>query len=388
MAKRVFLIVLDSFGIGQAPDAKSYGDLGSNTIKTIASSESLNIPTLTKLGLFNIDGVSCKPKIENPIGSFARLEELSAGKDSTTGHWEMAGIITKTPFPTFKKGFPKNIINKLEKAWGKKVLCNKPYSGTQVIIDYGCEHIKTGNPIVYTSADSVLQIACHEEVIPLSQLYTMCKQAREIMTGKYGVGRIIARPFLGEYPNFYRTSNRHDFSLIPPTDNLLEQIIKNNLEVIAIGKIDDMFAHQNISITLTSTDNNTGMNQLLSCQNKDFSGLCWINLCDFDMKFGHRNDIDGYAKALTNFDAKLNEFISNMKEDDALIITADHGCDPATESTDHSREYVPFILYYKPIEPKNLGTLKGFNHVGATILNLLSINSNSKTLNSDFNLNI
>lgn len=388
MAKRVFIIVLDSFGIGQAPDANIYGDVGSNTLKAIASTTNLNIPTLTSLGLFNIEGVSCRPKTDNPLGSYARLEEVSNGKDSTTGHWEMAGIITKTPFPTFKNGFPKSIITKLEKAWNKKILCNKPYSGTQVILDYGCEHIKTGNPIVYTSADSVLQIACHEDIIPHETLYSMCKQAREIMVGKFGVGRIIARPFLGEYPNFYRTANRHDFSLVPPANNLLEQIINANLEVISIGKIDDMFAHKNITTALPSTSNEMGMNQLLMCQEQDFSGLCWLNLCDFDQKFGHRNDVCGYANALSSFDNKLKEFLAKMKEEDALIITADHGCDPSTQSTDHSREYVPFLLYYNSIKPINLKTKKGFNHVGATVLNLLNIKSTNLTLNDKYNLNI
>lgn len=378
--KRVFVVVFDSFGVGATPDAKAYGDEGSNTLKAISTSTKLNIPTLTKLGLFNIDGVNFKPECKTPIAKYAKLEELSVGKDSTTGHFEMAGIITKKPFPTFKKGFPKAVISKLEKAWGKKVLCNKPYSGTQVINDYGCEHIKTGNPIVYTSADSVLQIACHEEVVPLDVLYTMCRQARKIMQGKYGVGRIIARPFLGEYPNFYRTANRHDFSLVPPSPNLLSELVKNHKQVVAIGKINDIFANTNITQKIESNNNHEGIENFLAMQNEEFNGLCFLNLCDFDMKFGHRNDIDGYAQELTFIDSKLDLFIKNMKEDDALIITADHGCDPSTTSTDHSREYVPFLLYHNNIEPENLHIIKGFNFVGKTVLNLLDVQTDCKTL--------
>lgn len=378
---RIFLLVLDSFGIGEAPDCKKYGDDGSNTYKSVTSNKFCKIPTLTKLGLTNIDGIA--PKTDKFISKIVRLEELSNGKDSTTGHWEMAGIITKTPFPTYPNGFNDDIINKLKKAWNvKNILCNKPYSGTQVLVDYGKEHIETKSPIVYTSADSVLQVACHEDIFPVSKLHEMCMQARLIMSGKDAVSRIIARPFVGNYPNFTRTENRKDFSIDPPKNHLFEIVKQANKDTISIGKINDLFNNQSINKMYPNNGNDGEIQSLFDAQKQDFDGLCWLNFCDFDSKYGHRNDCDGYAKALTVVDKALAKFLKKMRDDDMLIITADHGCDPATESTDHSREYVPCILYQKGIIPENLGTKKGFNHIGATVLKLLNIDTKIETLSS------
>lgn len=378
---RIFLLVLDSFGIGEAPDCKKYGDDGSNTYKSVTSNKFCKIPTLTKLGLTNIDGIA--PKTDKFISKIVRLEELSNGKDSTTGHWEMAGIITKTPFPTYPNGFNDDIINKLKKAWNvKNILCNKPYSGTQVLVDYGKEHIETKSPIVYTSADSVLQVACHEDIFPVSKLHEMCMQARLIMSGKDAVSRIIARPFVGNYPNFTRTENRKDFSIDPPKNHLFEIVKQANKDTISIGKINDLFNNQSINKMYPNNGNDGEIQSLFDAQKQDFDGLCWLNFCDFDSKYGHRNDCDGYAKALTIVDKALAKFLKKMRDDDMLIITADHGCDPATESTDHSREYVPCILYQKGIIPENLGTKKGFNHIGATVLKLLNIDTKIETLSS------
>lgn len=386
MIKRVFLLVFDSFGIGEAPDAKQFGDEGSNTLKSIMTSKTLNVPMLKKLGLFNIDGVDLSLKEKTPIGKFGRIQELSKCKDSTTGHWEMAGIITKKPMPTFPNGFPQDVVSKLEEVWDTKILCNKPYSGTQVILDYGQEHIKTKQPIVYTSADSVLQIACHEDVIPIEKLYEMCRQARKIMSGKYAVGRIIARPFKGDFPNFYRTGNRQDFSLEPNRKNLLKILQDKNLSTISIGKVADLFAHKYISKQIGSANNDEGIKLLLKVQKEDFKGLCFVNFCDFDSKYGHRNDVEGYAKALNVMDKALKKFIANMQNDDVLMITADHGCDPLTPSTDHSREYVPILFYYKNIKPVNLGTKLGFNVIGSTILDLFNIDTKLPTLSKQNSL--
>lgn len=378
---RIFLLVLDSFGIGEAPDCKKYGDEGSNTYKSVTSNKFCKIPTLTKLGLTNIDGLA--PKTDKFISKIVRLEELSNGKDSTTGHWEMAGIITKTPFPTYPNGFSADIINKLKKAWGvKNILCNKPYSGTQVLVDYGKEHIKTHSPIVYTSADSVLQVACHEDIFPVPRLHEMCEQAREIMSGKDAVSRIIARPFVGDYPNFTRTENRKDFSIDPPKNHLFELVKNAGKDTISIGKINDLFNNQSINKMYPNNGNDGEIQSLFDAQKQDFDGLCWLNFCDFDSKYGHRNDCDGYAKALTVVDKAVAKFLKKMRDDDLLIITADHGCDPATASTDHSREYVPCILYKKDIIPENLGTKKGFNHIGATVLKSLNIDTKIETLSS------
>lgn len=371
MINRVFLIVLDSVGIGGAADAKNFGDDNPNTLKSIAASKSFNVPNLKRLGLFNIDGINFYEREENPLGSFARVCEASAGKDTTIGHWEIAGIISKKPLPTYPEGFPQKIIAALEKSFGRKILCNKPYSGTKVIHDFGREHEATGNLIVYTSADSVLQIAAHEKIVPVEELYKFCRQAREISD----VGRIIARPFIGEYPNYERTPRRHDFSLKPPAATILDALQKKNLATIGVGKIQDIFAGQGISRSLGVNENNSdGMDKTLKLLAEDFRGLCFVNLVDFDMKFGHRRDIEGYARAMTTFDAELGEFLSKMRPNDLLMITADHGCDPAAQGTDHTRENVPLIIYGEGIRAGvNLGTLETFADIAATIADIFSV---------------
>ena len=362
MLKRVFLIVLDSLGIGETPDSHLFGDSGSNTLNAIRKSEYFNCPNLEKLGLFNIDGVG--GGVKNPIGCYAKMTEKSMGKDTTIGHWEIAGVISKSPLPTYPNGFPKEIIEEFEEKTGRKTLCNKPYSGTEVIKDYGEEHLKTGKFIVYTSADSVFQIASHEDIVPLKELYNACEIAREILVGNHGVGRVIARPFTGSYP-FTRTANRHDYSLKPPKKTMLNLIKDSNLSVVAVGKISDIFAGSGISESYRIKNNLDGINKTIDLLKADFNGLCFTNLVDFDAVYGHRNDIDGYAKALTEFDSKLGELLPLLKEEDLLIITADHGCDPAfTATTDHTREYVPLLVYNKSSTGKHLGTLKGFFHAG------------------------
>ncbi|HEX3075267.1 MAG TPA: phosphopentomutase, partial [Lachnospiraceae bacterium] len=349
--KRVFLIVLDSFGIGEMPDAASYGDEGSNTVKAASSSEYFRMPNMKKLGFFNIDGVTIERPDEDwakqevtPIGAYARMTEASKGKDTTIGHWEISGIISEKPLPTFPDGFPEELLKKFEERTGRKVICNKPYSGTDVIRDYGEEHVKTGALIVYTSADSVFQIAAHESIVPIETLYEYCEIARELCEGDYGVGRVIARPFEGEAP-FKRTSRRHDYSLVPPKTTMLDQLLENQLDVLAVGKINDIFAGKGIGSMVRTANNAEGIERTIEYLGKDFNGLCFINLVDFDMLYGHRNDAEGYAKALTYFDEKLPEIMAGLKEDDILMITADHGCDPVTPSTDHSREYAPLVIY-------------------------------------------
>lgn len=372
--KRVFLIVLDSVGIGEMPDAANYGDEGSNTIAAAATSRYFHMPNMAKLGFFNIDGVNCQLKAQAPLGAFARMTEVSKGKDTTTGHWEIAGIQSGTPMPTFPNGFPEEVIAKFEHLTGRKVLCNKPYSGTEVIKDYGKQHLETGTLIVYTSADSVFQIAAHEKVVPLEELYYYCRIAREMLTGKYGVGRVIARPFVGDYPNFTRTSNRHDFSLVPPQTTMLDQLSEAGRDVLAVGKINDIFAGKGITDFVRTKNNAEGIQKTIEMTQKDFNGLCFINLVDFDMLYGHRNDVDGYAKALTQFDENLPKIMAGLREDDILMITADHGCDPITPSTDHSREYTPFVLYGPHIKSgANLGTRTTFADIGATILDYFEI---------------
>lgn len=372
---RVFLIVLDSVGIGGATDAQKFGDDNPNTLQSVAASKNFNTPNLARLGLFNIDGINFRPPEKNPCGSFARVVEASNGKDTTIGHWEIAGIISERPLPTYPDGFPPEIIAKLEKSFGRKILCNRPYSGTQVIRDYGQAHEATGALIVYTSADSVLQIAAHEKLVPVDKLYDFCKSAREIMQGVHGVGRIIARPFVGEFPNYERTPRRHDFSLKPPAKTILDALNEKNLATIGVGKISDIFAGQGISRSLGVNENNSdGMAKTLRLMDEDFRGLCFVNLVDFDMKFGHRRDVDGYAQAVTTFDAELGEFLSEMREDDLLMITADHGCDPAAKGTDHTRENVPLIVYGKRVRAGiNLGTLKTFADIAATIAEIFNV---------------
>lgn len=376
MSKRVFLIVLDSFGVGALPDADKYNDKGANTLKSISKSTKFNINTLINLGLPNIDGVDFLKPCDTPIGAYGRLSELSKGKDTTIGHWEISGLISDKPMPTFPNGFPENIIAEFERKTGRKVLCNKPYSGTQVINDYGDEHIKTGDLIVYTSADSVFQIAAHEDIVSINKLYEYCKIAREILTGPYGVGRVIARPFVGSSGNFKRTANRHDFSLKPTSNTMLDFIKSAGLETIAIGKIYDIFAGQGITQHFYTKNNVDGMQKTDEILNQDFNGLCFVNLVDFDMLYGHRNDIDGYANAVTQFDKWLDDFITKLRNDDIVIITADHGCDPGfKQSTDHSREYVPVLIYGHNIKSVNLGTRYGFCDIAKSICDYLCVDN-------------
>lgn len=370
--KRIFLIVLDSFGIGNAPDAEMFNDTGANTLKSISASPFFKIDSMKKLGLCNIDTVDYLNKVKSPSSKFGALTELSAGKDTTTGHFEIAGIISKEPFPTFPEGFPDEVIKEFEKQTGCGVLCNKPYSGTKVIADYGEEHLKTGKLIVYTSADSVFQIAAHTDIVPLEKLYEYCRIARKILTGKYAVGRVIARPFNGEHP-FVRTADRHDFSVEPPAETMLDRLKYNGYDVISVGKIADIFAHRGITEEFLSHSNAEGMNITYKMLEKDFKGLCFVNLVDFDMLYGHRRDIDGYAKAISEFDNWLSVFIPKMQDDDLLIITADHGCDPAYSGTDHTREQVPLLIYSKGIEPQDLGILNGYNYISNVILDNFAI---------------
>ena len=366
MSKRAFLIVLDSVGVGEMPDAGEWNDEGSNTLLSVRSHPDFSCPTLTKLGLFNIDGVG--GGVDSPRTCYARMRESSKGKDTTIGHWEIAGIHSKTPFPTYPNGFPKEVIDAFEKATGRGTLCNRPYSGTEVIKDFGEEHIKTGKLIVYTSADSVFQIAAHEDVVPIAKLYRYCEEARALLQGEHGVGRVIARPFEGEYP-FKRTSRRHDYSLKPPKATLPEIMKKAGYDVISVGKIYDIFAGVGFTESHPTGNNKEGMNATMGMANRNFNGLCFVNLVDFDMVYGHRNDIQGYAKALSEFDKWLGEFLPTLQEDDLLIITADHGCDPATPSTDHSREYTPMLAYGKKLKAGvNLGTRESFGDIGATVL--------------------
>lgn len=371
--QRVFLIVLDSFGIGEMPDAHLYGDEGSNTLLSCFRQKELYVPNLKKLGLFNADGINFGEREKNPIGAYGRLSEKSKGKDTTTGHWEIAGIVSEQPFPTYPDGFPEEVLKAFSEKTGRGVLCNKPYSGTSVIADYGKEHLETGKLIVYTSADSVFQIAAHESIVPPEVLYEYCRTARELLTGKHAVGRVIARPFEGEYPDFRRTANRHDFSLIPPEDTIIDALAREGFEVIPIGKIYDIFAGKSLKKAYPTRSNAHGMELTDRAAETDFNGLCFTNLVDFDMHYGHRNDAAGYARALTEFDLWLGDFTKKMKETDILIITADHGCDPLTESTDHSREYVPLLIYGKDVKPVNLGTRESFADIGRTIADIFGI---------------
>lgn len=371
MSKRFFIIVLDSYGVGELPDAYKWHDEGSNTLGAIRNHPNFNCPELKKLGLFNIEGVG--GGVASPLASYARMSEKSMGKDTTIGHWEIAGIISPEPLPTYPDGFPDEVIKEFEKKTGRRVICNKPYSGTEVIKDYGREHMQTGALIVYTSADSVFQIAAHEDIVPVDELYRYCEIAREMLVGKHGVGRVIARPFNGEYP-FTRTSNRHDFSLLPPADTMLNVLKNAGYDTVSVGKIYDIFAGSGICESTRTTSNTHGMQVTKEMQGKDFNGLCFVNLVDFDMKYGHRNDVAGYAAASTEFDNFLPSFIKDMKDEDVLLITADHGCDPATPSTDHSREYTPMLIYGKGIKSGvNLGTRTSFADISATVLEYFGV---------------
>lgn len=370
--KRIFLIVLDSFGIGCLPDAHKFGDVGANTLKSVAKSKKLRIPSLIKCGLGNIDGVDCIEKTDTPMGIFARCDEKSMGKDTTVGHWEIAGVISENPLPTYPNGFPREVILEFEKQSGKKTICNLPYSGTEVIKDYGKEHLDTGALIVYTSADSVFQIAAHEDIVPVNELYEYCKIARNILTGEHGVGRVIARPFTTKDGKFVRTANRRDFSKEPTGKTMLDALYENGRDVIAVGKINDIFAGRGITKHYPTHSNQEGIGVTLSLLKEDFCGLAFINLVDFDMLYGHRNDIDGYASALSLFDSYLPSIINGLNEDDLLIITADHGCDPGDISTDHTREYVPLLMLGKNIKAKNLGTFCSYSVIASTVCDLLS----------------
>lgn len=373
--KRVFLIVLDSFGIGEMEDAASYGDVNVNTLRSVSSSPYFDLPHMRELGLFDIDGVTVGEKKGSHTGAIARMTERSKGKDTTIGHWEIAGIYSPKPLPTYPNGFPREVLDAFCEKTGRGVLCNLPYSGTAVIQEYGDAHVRTGDLIVYTSADSVFQIAAHEEIVPVEQLYEYCRIAREILQGEHGVGRVIARPFIGPLGGPYtRTSRRHDFSLLPPSVTMLDQLSEAGKDVIAVGKIKDIFAGKGITEAVYTGGNAEGIERTLEYLDRDFEGLCFINLVDYDMLYGHRNDVDGYAAALTYFDERLPELLGLLKEEDILMITADHGCDPSTSSTDHSREYVPLIMAGPHIKAgTNLGTRKSFADIGRTVLDYFGL---------------
>jgi len=371
--KRVFLIVLDSCGIGQMPDAASFGDCDCLTMRRISQSPQFCADNLLRMGLGTIDGQDYLPAVSSPTAAVARLTETSAGKDTTIGHWEIAGVISCRPLPTYPDGFPADVLDAFTAATGRSVLCNKPYSGTQVITDYGQQHVETGDLIIYTSADSVFQIAAHEDVVPLEQLYEYCRMARDILRGEHGVGRVIARPFTGSAPNFTRTANRRDFSLEPPARTLLDMVSDAGQTVWAVGKISDIFAGQGVTRCDLTHGNTEGMEMALKAVQTDFEGLCFVNLVDFDMLYGHRQDVDGYAAALTAFDRWLPNFISKMRPDDVLVITADHGCDPGDSHTDHTREYVPLLVYGDRIRPVNLGTRPTYADIAATVADYLSV---------------
>jgi len=375
---RVILTILDSVGIGELPDADVYNDRGSNTlVNTAQAVGGLRLPNLEKLGLGNIDRIKGVRGYKDCLASYGKMAEKSSGKDTTIGHWEIAGIISDKPFPTYPQGFPDEVILLFQRTIGRKVLGNKPASGTAIIEELGKEHIETGYPIVYTSADSVFQIAAHEKIIPLPKLYKMCKQAREILQGKHAVARVIARPFIGQPGAFVRTSHRKDYSLPPPQKTVLDFAIQSGYEVIGIGKINDIFAGQGITKDIHAKNNEEVVDQIIRFTKNNHleKSIIFSNLVDFDMLYGHRNNIKGYAKALEDFDIKLPEIIKNLKHSDILIITADHGCDPTTPSTDHSREYVPLLIYGNVIRKCiNLGTLNSFADLSATISDILNIN--------------
>ena len=378
--KRVFLIVLDSVGIGEMPDAAEYGDKGSNTLKSCSKSPKFSMPNLKKLGLFNIEGIDYLESEEKPLASFARMSEKSKGKDTIIGHWEIAGIESKRPLPTYKNGFPSEVISEFERLSGYKTLCNKPYSGTKVIADYGKESIESGKLIVYTSADSVFQVAAHEDYVPLNELYRVCEIARNLLKGEHGVGRVIARPFKGEFPDFYRTSGRHDYALTPPEETMLDFIKNSGKEVIGVGKISDIFGGRGITQSTRTVNNADGIEKMLKIMDENFEGLCFVNLVDFDMVYGHRNNIYGYAEALSYFDGKIPSITEKLRDEDILIITADHGCDPGmTSSTDHSREYTPMVIYCKAVKPGvDLKTRSFFGDIGKTVLEYLGIENEIK----------
>ncbi len=372
--KRVFLFVLDSCGAGAMPDSADFGDIGVNTLRACASSPKLRIPNMVEYGLGNIDGLDFLGTVQAPLGAYARLAEASMGKDTTIGHWEIAGIVSPDPLPTYPNGFPDEILEPFKAATGRDILANAPWSGTEVIEKFGDEHVKTGSLIVYTSADSVFQIAAHEDIVPPEQLYEYCRIARKLLQGRHGVGRVIARPFNGVSGAYKRTSNRHDFSLDPPGETLLDAIQGAGLDCIAVGKIFDIFSGHGTTEHVYNRSNAHGMEHAMHYAERDFHGLCFINLVDFDMVYGHRRDIDGYALALNEFDEFLPGFLEKLGDEDLVMITADHGCDPAyTATTDHTREYVPLLIMGNQVKPVNLGTRTGFQNIAATIADVLNV---------------
>ncbi len=377
--RRVFVIVIDSCGCGNAPDAAAFGDEGADTLRTIAGSAKFDVPVMKQMGLFNMAGTDYAQGVDSPTGCFGRMTEQSMGKDTTIGHWEIAGIVSPSPLPTYPDGFPDEVIEEFERQTGRKVLCNKPYSGTEVIKDYGDEHMATGALIVYTSADSVFQIAAHEDMVPVEQLYEYCEIARKILAGKHGVGRVIARPFIGESGNYTRTPRRHDFSLVPPEITMMDALIEAGYATYGVGKIYDIFAGKGIQNTVRTQNNADGMEKTLEFMKENFKGLCFVNLVDTDMIFGHRRDIDGYANAVSETDAALKTVIERMKDTDILMITADHGCDPGYRGTDHTREMVPLLVYGKDIRAGvDLGTRSSYADVAATILDIFEVGQKTK----------
>lgn len=404
--KRIFLFVVDSMGCGSSPDAALYGDEGANTLRSISRSPKFRCPNMERLGLFSIDGFkmdagnaagnAAENAVENtygsqadigkktgeqlfgPQGCFARLRERSAGKDTTAGHWEIAGLVTEKPFPTYPDGFPRSIIDEFEQRTGRGTLCNKVYSGTDVIRDYGEEHLRTGRLIVYTSADSVFQIAAHEDIVPPEKLYEYCRAAREILTGEHGVGRVIARPFRGSCASDFERvgEHRHDFSLTPPGTTMLDKLTEAGLDSIGIGKIRDIFAGKGLEsrFTALSSSNEDGMDKTLALMKEDFKGLCFVNLVETDSVFGHRRDIDGYAAAVSAFDSRLGQVLDLLGDEDVIMVTADHGCDPGFKGTDHTREYVPLLIYGKMLKKGiDLGTRDCFGDIAATVLDMFGI---------------
>ena len=373
--KRVFLIVLDSFGIGAMPDSEKFGDVGVNTLRSCASTGKLHIPNMIAAGLGNVDGVECLPKVESPTGAYARLTEASMGKDTTIGHWEIAGIVSPDPLPTYPQGFPQKVLEEFERLTGRGCLCNLPYSGTDVIRDYGAQQQKTGKWIVYTSADSVFQVAANENWIPLEELYDACHKARKLLQGKHGVGRVIARPYVGTpEEGFTRTANRHDYSLEPPARTMLDAVKDAGLSSIGVGKINDIFAGIGTTEFVYNKSNADGMAHTDHYAAQDFTGLCFVNLVDFDMVYGHRRNPEGYAEALSAFDAWLGDFLPKLGQEDVVLITADHGCDPCYRATtDHTREYVPLLVLGKAVKPGSLGTRETFADIAATVTDLLGV---------------
>jgi len=372
---RIIVIVLDSVGVGELPDAAEYGDIGSNTVGNIVRvSGGIDVPHLNGLGMGKIDGIDYLPVPQNIEGSYGRMAEVSKGKDTITGHWEIAGLQLKYPFPTYPQGFSKDILEKFEKLTGRGVLANCVASGTEIIKEYGEEHMKTGRLIIYTSADSVFQIAAHEDIVPIDELYRICQIARDMLQGESMVGRVIARPFLGQPGNFARTTNRRDFAAEPTSDTILDKMKQKGLDVIAVGKIEDIFSKKGITEAEHTKSNMNGVDVTLEYMKKQNKGIIFTNLVDFDMLFGHRNNVEGYKQALEEFDKRLPEIMSSMRADDLLIITADHGCDPTTSSTDHSREYIPVVLYGQNIKKDvNIGTRKTFSDLASTIADIFGI---------------